>query len=359
MTSQSDLPLTGLSVIELAAIGPVPHAGWLLQQLGATVTRVVPPTDRGLGIPVDDRYDVLNHGKSRVALDLKKPDGQHKLISSLGESDVLIEGFRPGVLERLGLPPDRMLSTQPRLIIGRLSGFGHQGNWAPRAGHDINYLAVSGVLNACGPNIRPSIPLNLIGDFGGGAMHLVVGVLAALVQRGISGAGGVISSSILAGTHGLTPMLHGLIAADQWSLQRQSNLLDGGAPFYRCYATSDQRYVAVGALEPKFYTALLELTKLSGRLDPARQYDRETWPDMSQCFSDAFAQQDRDTWTKRAASSDCCVTPVLDFREAAQWSHNVSNGWFDATHIEPRNTIEWQAFTPMSSPAHRESADTR
>lgn len=320
--------LTGLKVIELHAIGPVPFAGMLLQSLGAQVTRVSPPNDPGLGLGLDARFDVLNAGKAVCKLDLKTPDGLRGLRDRLADADLLLEGFRPGVLERLGLAPQDLLAAYPRLVIGRLSGWGDQGDLAMRAGHDINYLALSGALAAIGPKETPVAPLNLVADFGGGAMHLLVGVLAQLVKRGISGRGGVITTSILAGTVGLLPMFYGMLAGGRWQLARSANLLDGGAPFYRVYACADGRHVAVGAIEPKFYRELLELTGLTQALRPEDQYRESTWPRAAEALAQAFARHSRDEWARLAAERDCCVSPVLDMIEAAAHAHNRANGLF-------------------------------
>ena len=337
------LPLAGLSVIELHAIGPVPFAGMLLGQLGATVTRVSPPTDPGLGVGSDPRFDLLNAGKRRLLVDLKDPGGAATLAAELAAADVLIEGFRPGVLERLGLAPTRLLERHPRLVIGRLSGWGDQGPLAPIAGHDINYLAIAGVLDAVGPAERPIPPLNLVADFGGGAMYLVAGVLARLVRRGIDGRGGLVTASIVAGTIGLTPMFYGMLASGRWRSGRENNLLDGRAPFYRTYRCGDGRFVAVGPLEPKFYRTLVELTGLSDRIDCARQYDESTWPQVTRIFAERFATRSRDEWAQAASATDACLSPVLDFLEASDHPHNRANGWFgdDAGFAAPRSVLRF------------------
>ncbi len=326
----SGLPLAGLSVIELHAIGPVPFAGQLLRTLGADVVRVSPPDDPRLGVAVRPKHDLLNTGKTVLRLDLKRSEGLHALRERLANADILIEGFRPGVLERLGLAPTDLLARYPRLVIGRLSGWGSAGALAPRAGHDINYLAISGALNAIGPAARPVPPLNLVADFGGGAMHLAVGVLARLIQRGIHGRGGVVDTSILAGTVGLTPMFHGLIADGAWTLAREANLLDGAAPFYRVYRCADDRFVAVGALEPKFYRELLEVVGLKGEVDPATQYQPATWAATAARFDERFAEKPRDEWARLAEPRDACLSPVLDFDEATRYPHSLANGLFAA-----------------------------
>lgn len=326
----ADLPLAGLRVIELPAIGPVPFAGMQLRLLGASVIRVCPPTDRRIGIEMDAEADLLNRGKPRRSIDLKDPAGTAQLMQLLCDADVLMEGFRPGVMERLGLDPHTLIERYPRLVIGRLSGFGRSGVLAPRAGHDINYLALSGVLAAIGTPKEPTIPLNLIGDFGGGAMHLLSGILARLIRRGIDGRGGIVDTSILGGTLGLTPMLHGLMASGRWTLDRQQNFLDGGLPFYRVYRCRDDGCIAVGALESIFFGHLLTLLGLAEVFSVDRQYDRRTWPTMAIAFASAFASRTRDEWAAEAQSIDCCVTPVLDFAEAMRHPQNLDNGWVQA-----------------------------
>ena len=338
------LPLDGLTVIELHAIGPVPFAGMQLHKMGAHVIRVCPPNDRNIGIEIGAEADLLNTGKEQRQLDLKSADGIEQLHALLEEADVLLEGFRPGVLERLNLDPATVTAQHPRLVIGRLSGFGNQGDLSERAGHDINYLALSGVLASIGTHEKPAIPLNLVGDFGGGAMHLLIGVLAQLVQRGISGNGGVVTTSILGGTIGLTPMIYGLIAGGRWDLARESNLLDGALPFYRVYKTRDEQHVAVGALEAKFFKGLLELTGLNQVIDAGKQWQSEHWPSMTMALSSAFASRDRDSWATDAAAIDCCVSPVLDFEEAAHFPHNLANGWYDnQSFAKPVKFVDFNA----------------
>lgn len=329
-TPDSELPLRGLSAVELHAIGPVPFAGQLLRALGAEVVRVSPPADPGLGVAMRPEHDLLNTGKSSLLLDLKQPDALEALHGRLASADVLLEGFRPGVLERLGLAPEALLARHPRLVVGRLSGWGSNGPLAQRAGHDINYLALAGVLNAIGAAPAPVVPLNLIADFGGGAMHLLVGVLARLVRRGIDGRGGTVETSILAGTIGLTPMFHGMIAGGLWTLARQANLLDGAMPFYRVYRCSDGRFVAVGALEPKFYRQLLELIGLAGEVDPADQYRPESWSATTAAMEGRFAERARDEWAVLAGPVDACLSPVLDFSEAARHPHNLANQLYES-----------------------------
>ncbi len=324
----SDRPLAGLNVVELHAIGPVPFAGMLLRNLGATVTRVSPPVDPGLGVPGKARFDPLNDGKAVLLADMKTDAGMAQVHALLAGADLLLEGFRPGVLERLGLASDALMQRYPRLVIGRLSGWGSRGELAARAGHDINYLALTGVLHAIGPGERPVPPLNVVADFGGGAMHLLVGVLSKLVQRSISGRGGVAETSILAGTVGLTPMFYGMLANGVWNLKREANLLDGGAPFYRVYRTRDARFVAIGAIEAKFYAQLLDVLGLAGEIDPRRQFDETTWAATIARFDARIAEKTRDEWAALAATCDCCMAPVRDFEEAARHPHNLANGLY-------------------------------
>jgi alpha-methylacyl-CoA racemase len=331
------LPLHGLQVIELQAIGPVPFAGMLLAQLGARVCRIAAPQDPGLGISIPAQFDALNSGKLSQTIDLKSASGLEQLYALLAQTDVLLEGFRPGVLERLGLAPQAMLQRAPQLVIGRLSGWGDQGALAARAGHDINYLALSGALHAIGEQHQPVPPLNLVADFGGGAMHLVVGVLAKLLQRSLdpNKQGGLVTTSILAGTHGLLPMFHGMVQAGLHSTQRGTNLLDGGMPFYRCYKTADNAHVAIGALEPKFYFNLLRMLNLLVVLDPEKQYRADTWVSSTQVIAQTIATQTRAFWAEQAEQIDCCLSPVLTFEEASRHPHNLDNLWFGDSPVTP------------------------
>lgn len=335
-------PLAGLNVVELHAIGPVPFAGQVLRSLGASITRISPPADPGLGVGIKPEYDLLNLGKDVAYLDLKKADDHARLMERLGQADVMLEGFRPDVLDRLGLAPKTLLARFPRLVIGRMPGFGIEGPYAMRAGHDINYLALAGVLHAIGEKADPVPPLNVVADFGGGAMHLVVGVLAQLVSRSIHGRGAEVGTSILAGTIGLTPMFHGLIAGGRWIDARAANLLDGANPFYRCYRTRDARHISVGALEPKFFAELVKLFGLAGRIDLAKQYDRATWPAMAEAFATAAATRTRDEWAALAEGCDACVAPVLNWAEAAAHPHNRANGWFADGTLGPRDVIRFR-----------------
>lgn len=336
------LPLDGLRVVELHAIGPVPFAGMLLGSLGAKVYRVSPPADPALGVGTKAEYDLLNRGKERVAADMKSADGMRAVHELLATADVLLEGFRPGVLERLGLAPADLLERYPKLVVGRLSGWGDRGELAPRAGHDINYLALTGLLNAIGPADAPVPPLNVVGDFGGGAMTLLLGVLSKLVRRSVTGRGGVAQTSILAGSVTLAPMFYGLMAAGLWGVKREANILDGGRPYYRVYRTRDDRFVAVGAIEAKFYAEMVRMMGLEGEIDLKRQNDPSSFDATVATLSKRFAEKTRDEWDALASTCDCCVAPVLDFLEAAQYRQNRAMGlYLDEPFPRPGPTIEF------------------
>lgn len=332
LESSFDAPLSGLKVVELHSVGPIPFAGHMLRTLGANVIRVSPPTDRKLGIGLPIQYDLLNKDKEKRLLDLKTEAGLESLHQELVDADVMLEGFRPGVLERLKLAPTLLRQAYPKLVIGRLTGWGNRGELAERAGHDINYLARSGVLSAIGTDREPVVPLNLIGDFGGGAMHLLVGVLAKLVQRSIHQDGGLVETSILAGTIGLTPTFYSLLASGVWNLERANNLLDGALPFYRVYRCADSKFIAVGAIEEKFYKELLDVTGLTDQINPKDQYLASSWPATTQVFEQRFIERTRDEWAQITDSRDACISPVLDFLEAACDPHNLANELF---HDEP------------------------
>jgi alpha-methylacyl-CoA racemase len=299
----------------------------VLADLGAEVIRVERPA--AASPESDPPPDPLQRGRARsVAIDLKHPYGRDVLLRLVERCDVLIEGFRPGVMERLGVGPDECLQRNPRLVYGRLTGWGQEGSRATTAGHDIDYLGVAGALHPIGPAAYPPPPpLNLVADFGGGGMLLALGVCAALVARGEDGPGDVIDAAMLDGAALLTTMFHGLVATGGWSVEREDNLLDGGAPFYRTYATADGRYVAVGAIEPQFYAALIDGLGLGDAVLPG-QYDRSGWPDLAARFSEVFGSQTRDHWAGVFDGTDACVVPVLDLVEARADDHVVARGTF-------------------------------
>jgi alpha-methylacyl-CoA racemase len=314
-------PLVGLRVLELAGLGPAPHAAMVLADLGADVVRVERPPGRALRLGPDGAADAVLRGRRSVAADLKQPEGQALVRQLAARADVLIEGLRPGVAERLGVGPDRCGRRNPRLVYGRITGWGQSGPLAQAPGHDLNYIGLTGVLHAMGrTDGPPSPPLNLVGDFGGGSMLLVIGVLAALWERSRSGLGQVVDAAMVDGTALLGQMTLALRGMGEWSDERGSNLLDGAAPFYDTYACADGRYVAVGALEPHFFTALLD----GLGLDPARlptQGDRGGWPLLRAQFTSRFASRARDAWAAHFAGTDACVTPVLTFAEAGEHPH--------------------------------------
>lgn len=321
-------PLQGLQVIELAAIGPVPMCGMLLADLGADVIRIDRLEDSGLGLAVPPRFDVHGRGRRSAAIDLKQPAGREAVLRLVQQADVLLEGFRPGVVERLGLGPDLCLALQPRLVYGRMTGFGQTGPLAAAAGHDLNYIALTGALEAIGPaGGAPLPPLNLVGDYGGGALYLAFGVMAALYERQSSGRGQVVDAAMVDGAASLASIFWGLQAAGQWREARGANLLDGGAPFYATYETADGRWVALAALEPKFFAVLaaqLELPEVFVK----RQYDRSQWPAMRDAIATAIRRRTREAWCGLLEGSEACFAPVLSFAEAPQHAHAQARGAF-------------------------------
>ncbi|MGA7833677.1 MAG: CaiB/BaiF CoA-transferase family protein [Acidimicrobiales bacterium] len=320
-------PLAGLKVIELAGIGPGPFACMLLADMGASVLRL----ERGdADAKSETSWDLLNRSRPSVAVDLKSDSGKDLVLELCEQADVLIEGFRPGVAERLGLGPEDVWQRNRRLVYGRMTGYGQEGPLRARAGHDINYIAISGALWPLGrAGEPPFFPLNLVGDFGGGAMYLVTGVLAALFAARAGGEGQVVDAAMVDGSASLMTLTHSLMNAGLWFEERGVNVLDGGAHFYGVYETSDGRYVAVGAIEAKFYAALLEGLGLGATTLPA-QMDRAQWPAMKERFATVFVAKTRDEWTEIFADVDACVTPVLSPREAAAHPYNTARSVFSS-----------------------------
>ncbi len=314
-------PLHGLRVIELASIGPGPMCGMLLADLGADVVRIDRLEASGLGVPMGPRYDVNARSRRSVALDLKSPAGVAAALRLIGRADVLIEGWRPGVAERLGLGPADCHARHPALVYGRMTGFGQEGPLAGAAGHDINYIALSGALHAIGPaGGKPVPPLNLVGDYGGGALYLAFGVLAALFERQRSGRGQVVDAAMVDGAASLMSIFNGLQAAGAWGAPRGENLLDGGAPFYDTYETADGRHVAIGALEPKFFADLVQRLALDPKFIH-RQYDRRLWPELRAALAAVLRTSTRDEWCALLEGSDACFAPVLALAEAPAHAH--------------------------------------
>lgn len=314
-------PLQTLCVIELAAIGPVPLCGMLLADLGADVVRIDRLEPSGLGLAMDPKHDVNARGRRSVALDLKAPEGKDAALRLIDRADVLLEGLRPGVTEKLGLGPADCRSRNPGLVYGRMTGFGQTGPLAAAAGHDLNYIALSGALHAIGPaGGKPVPPLNLVGDYGGGALYLAFGVMAALFERQRSGKGQVVDAAMVDGAASLASMFWGLQAAGNWSERRGENLLDGGAPFYDTYETADGRHVSLAPLEPKFFATLAAALELDPKFVP-RQYDRRLWPELRGAITAKVKQRTRAEWCERLEGTDACFAPVLSFDEAAQHAH--------------------------------------
>lgn len=318
-------PLRDVVVTELAGLGPAPFCGMVLADLGADVIKV----DRigGGGLFAHSSHDALNRGKRTIAVDLKQPEGQDVVLRLVERSSALIEGFRPGVAERLGVGPAPCLARNPALVYGRMTGWGQQGPMSSMAGHDIDYIALSGALHPIGPKERPSVPLNLVGDFGGGGMLLAVGVLAAIVHARETGQGQVVDAAMVDGSALLTAFHHGMVSDGLWQAGRESNLLDGAAPFYTVYRTADDEHVAVGALEPEFFAALLD----GLGLDPdavGDQHDREGWAPMRLLFAERFVTRTRDEWAEHFAGTDACVAPVLSMSEAPGHPHNMARHTF-------------------------------
>jgi alpha-methylacyl-CoA racemase len=351
-------PLTGLRVVELAGLGPAPYACMLLAELGADVVRIDRPGAASL--IVDPEKDALNRSRPSVAVDLKSQGGRDVLLRLLDDADVLVEGLRPGVLERLGVGPDEVLGRNPRLVFARMTGWGQDGPLAERAGHDINYLGLTGALHAIGTADKPAVPLNIGADFGGGSMFLLVGILAALFERGTSGRGQVVDAAMVDGASSLVTMIYGMLGAGLWQDRRAANLLDGGAPFYDTYACADGRHVAVGALEPQFYAAFVEGLGLTGAL-PGGQYDLAHWPEHRRRFAEAFATRTRDEWADVFAGTDACVTPVLGLREAPVHPHLAARGTFveqDGASLPGPAPRFSRTPGAVRGPARRPGADT-
>jgi alpha-methylacyl-CoA racemase len=326
-------PLTGIRVLELESIGPAPFAGMLLADMGADVLVIDRPGSTDLGLKRERRHDVMMRGKRSVTLDLKDPAAGEVALQLIARADALIEGMRPGVMERLGLGPDAALARNPKLVYGRMTGWGQSGPLAPRAGHDINYIALAGVLNAFGRKGEPPVPpLNLVGDFGGGGMLLGFGVACALIEAQRSGKGQVIDAAMVEGASLLATMFAGFLAANAWSEERGVNILDTGAPWYNVYETKDGKHVSIGAIEARFFEELLDRLKLK---NAPPQHERGRWGEMKALFEKTFKSKTRDEWCKVFESSDACFAPVLSFSEARAHPHNrARQGFVSVAGIE-------------------------
>ncbi|MDV3124292.1 CoA transferase [Mycobacterium sp. 21AC1] len=352
-------PLQGLRVVELAGIGPGPHAAMILGDLGADVVRIERPGRSG-GVPAGDRDSMLRNRRS-VAADLKSDEGRDLVLRLISKADVLIEGYRPGVTERLGLGPEDCAQVNDRLIYARMTGWGQSGPRASQAGHDINYISLNGLLHAVGrKGERPVPPLNLAGDFGGGSMFLIVGILSALFERQTSGKGQVIDAAMVDGSSVLMQMMWGFRANGLWSDERGTNMLDTGAPYYDTYETADGRYVAVGSIEPQFYAQLLKGLGLDGA-DLPDQNDISRWPELRAVFTEAFAAHDRDHWAAVFAGTDACVTPVLSFAEVLTEPHIAERDTFydDGGNLQPMPAPRFSRSAPSRpTPPGERGADT-
>ena len=328
----TSLPLSGVKVLELMGIGPTPYAGQILADFGAKVIRI--EKKNGIHLPIENRK------KTIVDLDLTKPDDLGRVKTWIADTDILIEGARPGVAEKLGLGPKDCFQINPRLVYGRMTGWGQTGPWAQKAGHDINYIGLTGALLAMGNgNLPPTPPLNLVGDYGGGSMFLVAGILAALLQAQKSGHGRVIDTAIVDGTASMMGIVYSLEALGMWTPKRQSNLLDGGRPFYRCYETQDGGFMAVGCIEEKFYQEML--TRLGIDIqDFGGQNDPKLWPQQTKRLTSIFASRPRQYWEEVFENSDACVTPVLSYEEAPNHPHNKAR---NSHHKEANLIIPSQA----------------
>ena len=323
-------PLAGLRIVEMAGIGPAPFAATLLADMGAELIRVDRRTPTDLGLPGREaKFNVLHRGRRSLAVDLKSPQGCEVVKRLAGKADALLEGFRPGVMERLGLGPEALLALNPRLVFGRMTGFGQEGPMAQSAGHDINYISLAGVLHAIGRrnDEAPVPPLNLVGDFGGGGMFLAFGIVCALLEAQQSGLGQVVDAAMVDGAAYLMGPMFGLFAQGSWRDERGVNVLDGGSPWYNVYQTKDGKWLSVGAIEQRFYAEFVRKLGLDPTQLPA-QHDRRGWPLLAQHFREVIASRSRDEWEQIFAGSDACVAPVLSLAEVEHHPHNRARHTF-------------------------------
>lgn len=354
-------PLAGLKVIEIAAMGPVPFCGMLLGDLGAEVIRVDRVGAADLGIPKPVEFELRGRNKRSVAIDLKRTEGRAAFLKLVAQADVVLEGFRPGVADRLGIGPQACLAARPGVVYGKATGWGSDGPLAQAAGHDINYIALSGALDMIGPaGGAPVPPLNLLGDYGGGAMFLALGVMAAVHEARGSGRGQVVDAAMIDGVNALLAVFYGFRAAGQLAFQRGGNILDGGAPYYATYQTRDGRYLAVGPIEPRFYAEMVRLMDLDLAALPDRD-DRARWPELRAALARRFLDRTQAEWTAVFGESDACVTPVLTLDEAGRHPHNLARGSTcqvaGVTHPSPAPRFSRSACAVGLPPA-REGAHT-
>ena len=350
-------PLSGLRIIEMEGLGPGPFCGMMLADQGAEVLRI---SRKGAGAKLGrEKGDVMARGRRVVRLDLKKPEAVEAVLALAEAADGLIEGFRPGVMERLGLGPDAMLARNPRLVYGRMTGWGQEGPLAHTAGHDINYIALTGALHAIGTAETPVVPLNLVGDFGGGGMMLAFGMVSALLNAARTGKGQVVDAAMTDGSAALMAIIHGFHAQGAWEDRRAANMLDGGAHFYGVYQCKDGKHLAVGSIEPQFYAILRDKLGLAGAgFDD--QHDRAKWPALKEKVAAAIRTRTRDEWAAVFADTDACVAPVLSLEEAPSHPHNAARG----TYVEVDGVVQpapaprfsaTPAAVPKAAPGHGES----
>jgi len=347
-------PLNGLRIVEFAGIGPGPFCGMLLSDLGAEVVRI----DRKGG-GRDAKSDITSRGRRSIALDLKNSEATEACLRLISQADAVFEGFRPGVMERLGLGPEVVLKRHPRLVYGRMTGWGQFGPYAHAAGHDINYIAISGALHSIGTQEKPVPPLNLVGDFGGGALYLAFGLLAGIIHSRATGKGQVIDCSMSDGAASLMAMFYGQKASDQWRDTRRSNKLDGGAHFYDTYQCADGRWIAIGSVEPHFYSLLLEKTNITSP-EFLQQMESAAWPDLRAKLAAVIATRTRDEWTAMMTGTDVCFAPVLTLAEAPLDPHNLARQTFVNIEgvIQPAPAPRF-SVTPgaIQFPPHRVGSD--
>ena len=349
-------PLAGIRVVEFEGIGPAPYCGMLLADMGAEVVRVARPgADRGPLIQ-HGGDEPIDRGRQVVTLDLKTPDGVAGALALLDRADALVEGLRPGVMERLGLGPEVVLGRNPRLVYGRITGWGQEGPWAKTAGHDLTYIALSGALAAMGEPGRPPFPpLNLVGDYGGGGLFAAFGIVSALIQAQRTGQGQVVDAAMLDGAASQMTMIYGLMAQDRWSPARGENFLDGSAPFYRCYECADGKYLAVACIEPQFFREFMAGVGLEAA--DWDQADRAQWPRLAEAIGEVLGTRSRDAWAAAFDGSDACVAPVLDMTEAADHPHNRARQTFAGAPVHPAASPRMSGADIGAPPPVQETLD--
>lgn len=355
-------PLSGFRIIEIAGIGPGQFCGMLLADMGATLIRIERKTDADLGIGMPAKFNLMNRSRPAIGVDLKSAAGRNLVLKLCESADALFEGFRPGVMERLGLGPDECMARNEKLVYGRMTGWGQSGPLAGAVGHDGNYASLAGVVGAIGDKDRPpSIPLNLTADFGGGGAYLAIGMLAALLETSRSGSGQVVDAAMVDGAASLMTLFYGLRAAGYWQDRRGSNLLDGGAPFYRAYRTSDDQYVIVCAIERRFFTTLIDLLGIED-IKPGEQYAQQKWPQQIERFEAVFASKTRDHWCTLLEGTDACFAPVLTLAEAPQHEHLRARKTFievaGITQPAPAPRFS-RTVSEISQPATGQTSDLR